>query len=261
MHLLYARFWTKVMADAGLVSFREPFSRLRNQGMIYGSDGQKMSKSRGNVVTPDEVVDRFGADALRCYELFMGPFELDNAWDADGPRGQFRFLSRVWDLAMGATGNDSPEVLRALHQTIRDVTQRIEEFRFNTAVAKLHELVNLLGSAGCSAETVDVLLILLAPIAPHLAEELWSIRKPGQGSIHQQRWPAHDERLAAVSSCALVVQVNGKVRDTLEIALDLPKEEVETLARQSEKVRKFLNGSEIRRVIFVPNKLINLVVG
>jgi len=260
MHLLYARFWTKVMADAGIVDFREPFAKLRNQGMIYGADGQKMSKSRGNVVTPDDVVERYGADALRAYELFMGPFELDNAWDKDGPKGQFRFLNRVWEMAFAPASDDSPEVLQLLHQTIRDVTQRIEDFRFNTAVAKLHELVNLLTDAGCSAQTLDTLLLLLAPIAPHITEELWSLRHPQGGSIHQQPWPAHDEALASVSSCAIVVQINGKVRDTVQAALDLPQEHVEELARSSERVQRFLNGSQIRKVIYVPNKLINLVI-
>jgi len=259
MHLLYARFWTKVMADAGLVNFREPFSKLRNQGMISGADGQKMSKSKGNVVTPDEVVDRYGADALRCYELFMGPFELDNAWDNDGPKGQFRFLNRVWELSFAAPGQDSQATLRILNQTIRDVTERIETFRFNTAIAKLHELVNHLTDQGCSSATVDKLLVLLAPIAPHLAEELWSTRHASSGSVHQQPWPAYDEAAVQVTECAIVVQVNGKVRDTIQAALDLPQAEAESLARSSDKVQRFLNGSQVRKVIYVPNKLINLV--
>ncbi len=261
MHLLYARFWTKVMADAGIISFREPFKKLRNQGMIYGADGQKMSKSRGNVVTPDDVVERWGADALRCYELFMGPFELDNAWDNDGPKGQFRFLNRVWDLAFVAEGSDSPETIHLLHQTIRDVTERIEDFRLNTAVAALHELSNHLREHGCSAKTLDTLLVLLAPIAPHMTDELWSMRHPGEGSIHQQPWPVYDEGLLQVQECAIVVQVNGKVRDTIQAALNLPQAQVEELARSSERVQRFLNGSRIRKVIYVPNKLINLVVG
>jgi leucyl-tRNA synthetase len=261
MHLLYARFWTKVMADAGIISFREPFKKLRNQGIIYGADGQKMSKSRGNVVTPDDVVERWGADALRCYELFMGPFELDNVWDNDGPKGQFRFLNRVWDLAFAPEGSDSPETIRLLHQTIRDVTERIEDFRLNTAVAALHELSNHLRQHGCSAKTLDTLLVLLAPIAPHMTDELWSMRHPGEGSIHQQPWPVYDERLLQVQECAIVVQVNGKVRDTIQAPLNLPQEEVLGLARSSERVQRFLDGSEVRKVIYVPNKLINLVVG
>jgi leucyl-tRNA synthetase len=261
MHLLYARFWTKVMADAGMFSFREPFQRLRNQGMIYGADGQKMSKSKGNVVTPDEVVDKYGADALRCYELFMGPFELDNAWDNDGPKGQFRFLNRVWDLCVAPAGSDSAETLRLLHQTIRDVTERIEDFRFNTAVAALHELSNHIRDHGCSAQTLDTFLVLLAPIAPHMAEELWQMRHPDAGSIHQQPWPTFDEQLLRQEQCAIVVQVNGKVRDTIQAALNLPQPEVEELARASERVKRFLNGSRVRKVIYVPNKLINLVLG
>ncbi|HLQ34269.1 MAG TPA: leucine--tRNA ligase [Chloroflexota bacterium] len=261
MHLLYARFWTKVMADAGIVGFREPFKKLRNQGMIYGADGQKMSKSRDNVVTPDEVVERFGADALRCYELFMGPFELDNAWDNDGPRGQFRFLNRVWELAFAPTGSDSPETIRLLHQTIKDVTERIEDFRLNTAVAAMHELSNHLRDNGCSAGTLDTLLILLAPIAPHMSEELWHERHPDGGSIHQQPWPAYDESLLVVDQCSIVVQVNGKVRDTVQAALNMPQADVEGLARSSPRVQRFLDGSQVRKVIYVPNKLINLVVG
>jgi len=261
MHLLYARFWTKVMADAGLVNFREPFSKLRNQGMISGADGQKMSKSKGNVVTPDEVADRYGADALRCYELFMGPFELDNAWDNDGPKGQFRFLNRAWEVALASPARDSPATPRLLNQTIKDVTERIEDFRFNTAIAKLHELVNHLTDNGCSTSTVDTLLVLLAPIAPHMAEELWASRHPSSGSVHQQPWPVYNEAAVQVTDCAIVVQVNGKVRDTIQAALNLPQADVESLARSSEKVQRFLNGSQIRKVIYVPNKLINLVVG
>ncbi len=261
MHLLYARFWTKVMADAGLVTFREPFRKLRNQGMIYGADGQKMSKSRGNVVTPDDVVERYGADALRCYELFMGPFELDNAWDNDGPKGQFRFLNRVWELAHAARSEDSPETLRLLHQTIHDLSERFEDFRFNTAVAKLHELVNGLEKNGCSDSTLDTLLLLLAPVAPHLAEELWRERHPSQGSVHTQAWPPFDPARLQVETCAVVVQVNGKLRDTIQVAMNLPQEEVERLARSSERVQRFLDGKHVRKVIYVPNKLLNLVAG
>src|SRR5581483_5832197 len=261
MHLLYARFWTKVMADAGLVTFREPFRKLRNQGMIYGADGQKMSKSRGNVVTPDDVVERNGADALRCYELFMGPFELDNAWDNDGPKGQFRFLNRVWELAQAPEGSDSPETLRLLHMAIRDVSERLEDFRFNTAVAKLHELVNAIERHGCSRQTLDTLLILLAPIAPHIAEELWHERYPEAGSVHKRPWPSFDASQLEARRCSIVVQVNGKVRDTIQVAMNLPQEEVERLARSSERVQRCLDGKHVRKVIYVPNKLLNLVAG
>ncbi|HUZ77380.1 MAG TPA: leucine--tRNA ligase [Chloroflexota bacterium] len=263
MHLLYARFWTKVMADAGLVNFREPFARLRNQGVIYGSDGHRMSKSRGNVVTPDEVIETYGADALRCFELFMGPFEMDNFWDEDGPKGQFRFLHRVWELAgshPAGGGGDSPAVLRLLHQTIQDVTERIEDFRFNTVVSKLHELLNALERQGCSGDTVDTLLLLLAPIAPHLTEELWSERHPGEGSIHSRSWPVCDPALLVADTCPLVIQVNGKVRDTLQTSRDLTRDDAEALARASERVQRFLDGHAVQKVIFVPNKLLNLVV-
>ncbi|MDE3076554.1 MAG: class I tRNA ligase family protein, partial [Chloroflexota bacterium] len=230
-------------------------------GIIYGSDGHRMSKSRGNVVTPDEVIDRYGADALRCFELFMGPFELDNAWDPDGPKGQFRFLNRVWELGQSnSPGEDSPDVLQLLHQTIKDVTERLEDFRFNTAVSKLHELLNALEKRGCSAQTVDALLLLLAPIAPHMTEELWHSRHSEGGSIHSKAWPKYDPRLAASVECSIVVQVNGKVRDTIQAALDLPQEQVEELARASERVQRFLDGSQVRKVIYVRNRLINLVV-
>ncbi len=262
MHLLYARFWTKVMADAGLVNFREPFQRLRNQGIIYGADGHRMSKSRGNVVTPDEVIEKYGADALRCFELFMGPFELDNSWDADGPRGQWRFLNRVWEFVQATPAvTDAPEVLQLLHQTIKDVTERLEEFRFNTAVAKLHELLNMLERKPSSAKTADTLLLLLAPLAPHMTEELWQQRHEGQGSIHSQTWPTYDAALAQAQECAIVVQVNGKVRETIQAPLDLPQSQVEEMVRASERVQRFLNGGQIRKIVYVPNKLINLVVG
>ncbi|MHB8620682.1 MAG: leucine--tRNA ligase [Chloroflexota bacterium] len=265
MHLLYARFWTKVMADAGLIDFREPFRKLRNQGIIYGADGHRMSKSRGNVVTPDEVIERYGADALRCFELFMGPFELDNSWDPDGPKGQFRFLNRVWELSQppedGHVRADTPDMLRLLHATIRDVTERLEEFRFNTAVAKLHELVNGLEKHGPSAATVDTLLRLMAPIAPHMTEELWQGRHPEAGSIHSQPWPTYDAAMATAQRASIVIQVNGKVRETIQTELNLTQAEVEALALASEKVQRFLDGSPVRKVIYVPNKLINLVAG
>ena len=213
------------------------------------------------MITPDEVVDHYGADALRCYELFMGPFEMDNAWDNDGPRGQFRFLNRVWEVVQAEPASqDAPEVTQLLNATVKDVTQRLEDFRFNTAIAKLHELVNLLMDRGATVATTDTLLKLLAPIAPHLADELWHERHASGGSIHAQAWPAWDESLLTVSSCAIVVQVNGKVRDTIQVTLDLPQPEVEALARSSEKVQRFVDGAQVRKVIYLPNKLINLVV-
>jgi leucyl-tRNA synthetase len=282
MHLLYARFWTKVLADAGLLPFREPFPRLRSQGIVHAADGKRMSKSRGNVVTPDEVVERHGADALRIYLLFMAPFDRNVIWDEEGILGSKRFLHRAWRLCQAAgepesDGAGSPEIegevalRRAMHKAIRRVTEDIEAFKFNTAVAAMMQFLNTLsgfrereGSSVFSPtfhEATGTLILLLAPFAPHIAEELWAHRG-GDFSVHQQPWPAYDPDLAETASetITLVVQVNGKVRDRIDAPVGIDDDQSRRLALESRQVQRYLDGRPARRVIVVPGKLVSVVV-
>lgn len=273
MHLLYARFFWKVIRDMGLVQGDEPFLRLFNQGQILGPDGQRMSKSRGNVVAPDEQVARYGADAFRCYLMFIGPWDEGGPFGTKGIAGVERWLNRVWNTVLARPKLvDDPQGARGLrrltHQTIRRVSEDLEAFRFNTAIAALMELTNGLSrareggpvDAGAWQEAVESLLLMLAPLAPHIAEELWErIGRPY--SVHTQSWPAWDPDLAREEEITLVVQVNGKVRDRIQVAAGIDEEEAKRVALESAQVRRHLEGQQIRRVIYVPGKLVNIVVG
>jgi leucyl-tRNA synthetase len=273
LHLLYARFWTKVLADAGLLPFREPFARLLNQGQLIAPDGRRMSKSRGNVITPDSMVAAHGADALRVYELFMAPFDQDIQWSAEGIAGSRRFLNRVWALFRETPAGSSPEagrdpeLDRLTHQTIHLVTERLETFRFNTAISALMEFANALGAQQRSGgwETAsfpfaqETLLVLLAPVAPHIAEELW--RRTGhEGSVHQQPWPAWDPALAEPEKLEIAVQVNGRVRAVLVVPAGAGGAEVEALAMAQPKVRQQIGDRPVVKVIYIPGKVLNIVV-
>jgi len=270
MHLLYARFWTKVAFDAGLVPFQEPFAALRNQGMILGADGQKMSKSKGNVITPDEVVEEFGVDALRLYILFMGPFEAELAWDEQGIRGVYRFLGRVRTQAnspvAGGQGGDEAEFSRWMHKTIRKVTRDLDGLQFNTAVAALMEWLNYLQDmpgkvpAALWKEALEAMVRLLSPMAPFLAEELWqgSLGHKGQ-SIHTLPWLSWDEAAIQEAMVTVVVQVNGKVRDRLLLPVGTSEAEAREAALASEKVKKFIAGKTVKNVVVVPGKLVSIV--
>ncbi len=282
MHLLYARFFCKVLFDAGYVGFTEPYATLRNQGMILAEDGQKMSKSKGNVVTPDSVIERYGADSLRVYELFIAPFEQSVAWSDRGVQGCLRFLGRFWNLSgevieaegSGVAAGDAEAetgraLLRTLHKTIRKVTGDIESFRFNTAVSALMELQNealdvwsgarsALTLAQWRALVLDVTR-LLAPMAPHLAEEVWE-RLGETGSALDAAWPAWDEELAADEVVTVVVQVNGKLRDRLSVSVDAERDEVLATARAQVNTARFLDGKEVVKEVYVPGKLVNFVV-
>jgi leucyl-tRNA synthetase len=268
MHLLYARMWTKVMFDAGLIDFREPFLVLRNQGMVWAADGQKMSKSRGNVVTPDSMIEKYGADALRLWELFMGPFEEPTNWNEDGVTGTARFLTRVWTMvrryveAGCPPGAPSPETVRRAHQTIRTVTDHIERQRFNTALAALMDQLNYatrLDPAALGRFAIESYVIMLAPMTPHIAEELW--RALGHdSSVHLESWPTHDPELARDELVTVVVQINGKVRDRLQVGAGTAEEEVRGMALRSEAVVRHLNGKPPRKIIYVPDKLVSIVV-
>jgi leucyl-tRNA synthetase len=280
MHLLYARFFVKALRDMGLLTFDEPFTRLYHQGMVLGPDGQKMSKSRGNVIAPDDVISRYGADAVRCYLMFMGPFDQGGPWNNQGIEGVARFLNRVWSL-LGETmeaQNGHAETTTELgaaaerlrHKTIARVTAEIGELRFNTALAGLMEYVNGLNrlreedpSAVHDARflaAVDELLVLLAPMAPHLAEELWH-RRGHEESIHLQPWPEFDAALTVDDIVTLVIQVNGKVREKLEVVAGLSDEEARELVLSSAKVQAALGGRAPKKFIYVRDRNLANVVG
>jgi leucyl-tRNA synthetase len=278
MHLLYARFWTKVMYDAGLVDFKEPFATLRNQGMLHASDGRRMSKSRGNVITPDEVIAQHGTDALRVYILFMGPFDADVFWDDSGIRGATRFLERYWRVATmrvasGASQSHNRAVAdshtRMMHRTIKRVTEDFEQFKFNTAVAALMEYVNFLANDQDQAIPDDVwhrgietLTLLLAPVAPFVTEEVWQEVLGHKGrSVHEADWPEYDETWLASETVTLVVQVNGKVRTRLEVPAGMSEAEVQAAVVKDEKVRQWTNGRPVHKWVIVPNRLVNVVTG
>ena len=275
MHLLYSRFWTKALYDLGYVPFIEPFTRLRNQGMILAPDGkEKMSKSKGNVITPDEVVADFGGDALRAYEMFISDFEQATPWSTAGLGGTFRWLRKAWDLllapsdrpaASGATAQADRDLRRVMHKTIRKVALDIEEFRFNTVISALMEFTNAVVDAqnqvsdAVYEETRDTLLLLMTPVAPFMAEEVWA-RKGRAYSIHQQKWPPYDEKLAADEVMVLPVQVNGKLRDRVELPVSASEQEVKDAALKLENVQRHLAGKTPTQIIYVPKRLVSIVV-
>jgi leucyl-tRNA synthetase len=276
MHLLYSRFWTKVMYDAGVTPFHEPFSKLMNQGMLLASDGQKMSKSRPQtVVIPETVIARYGADAVRCYEMFMGPFDQEVQWSQEGLAGLARFLNRVWDLVMavgvgqqgaGARGADDAALRKMVHKTIKRVTYDLDRLHFNTMIAALMEYVNYMQDARSQdisgaawQEAIEALLLMLAPSAPHLAEELWQrLGKPY--SIHQQAWPVFDPALIVEDQITLIVQVGGKVRDKLTLPAGVSEAEAKEAALSSDRIKHWTAGKTIGNVVYVPGKLINISV-
>ncbi len=276
MHLLYARFFTKALRDLGLVKFDEPFLRLFNQGLILGEDHEKMSKSRGNVVNPDEFVSRLGADAVRTFLMFIGPWDQGGSWSTAGIQGISRWLVRLWtigerdasELGDGFDQAAVDELARVTHKTIRRATNDLDRFQFNTTIAALMEFSNHLnrvwdaGSVDGASwrSAVESLLVLAAPIAPHIAEELWE-RTGHEYSIHQQSWPAWDETLVQDQEITLVLQVNGKVRDRLTVPSDIAEEQAKEMALANERVQAQIDGKAVRRVIYVPGKLVNVVVG
>ncbi len=274
MHLLYTRFFTKVMRDMGLVDFDEPMLRLFNQGIILGPDGYRMSKSRGNVINPDDVVAQYGADTVRAYLMFIGPWEEGGPWNSQGIEGVWRFLNRVWKVVLEpkpevegqATEEGITELRRKTHQTIKKVTEDMEAFAFNTMIAALMEFNNYLIKAKETPvvhteaweEAIEALLLMLAPPCPHIAEELWT-RTGRPYSVHQQSWPTWSEELAAEEVFTLVVQVNGKLRDRLEVPVDITEEEAKELALASDGAQRHLKGLEVKKVIYVPGRVVNIV--
>jgi leucyl-tRNA synthetase len=269
LHLLYARFWHKVLFDLGVVPQDEPFTKLFHQGIILGEDGDKMSKSRGNVVSPDTIIASHGADTLRLYLMFLGPLEAMKPWNPRGIEGVHRFLQKIWRELIAPDGSinarasasvDSPELLKLLHETIKKVGEDIENLRFNTAISQMMIFANAIQKApGVTRESGLIFLQLLAPFAPHFAEELWS-RLGGQGSIMRAPWPAFDPSRLAASEVKLVFQVNGKHRGDQLVPVGITQESAVQLAMANSRVAPFLAGKTITRVIFVPTKILNIVV-
>ena len=300
LHLLYARFWHKVLFDLGHVSTPEPFFKLVNQGLILGEDGQKMSKSRGNVVNPDDVLVEYGADAFRLYEMFMGPLEMVKPWNTQGVAGVYKFLGRVWRLFVDETSETdfeqaetlttktqsyeellsliklnvaikdvsaTPAQLKTLHACIKKVTEDLDGMRFNTAISAMMVFVNdAIAWETKPAAVLREFLILLAPFAPHLAEELWQIHstpdsRPSTASLPYSPWPTFNPALLVESEIEIPVQVNGKLRDVIKVPADADNAAIEAAALASEKAKPYLAGKTIKKVIVVPKKLVNIAVG
>lgn len=273
LHLLYARFWHKVLFDLGVVDTKEPFQKLVNQGMILGTNGEKMSKSRGNVINPDDIVNEFGGDTLRIYEMFMGPLEATKPWNTNGVEGSYRFLSRIWRLfineetgalnskiADGTDGAD-PAFIRTWHKTIKKVTEDIEGFRFNTAISQLMIFINeAYKTEVLPRQAMENFVQLLAPLAPHIAEELWQ-RLGYQESITYAAWPTYDESLTVDAEAEIVIQVNGKIVCRANVAADADEEAMQQKAMSLANVQDAIAGKTVRKVIAVKGRLVNIVVG
>lgn len=275
LHLLYSRFFTKALHDMGHIHFDEPFQRLFHQGMVLGSDGQKMSKSRGNVEAPDKYVEKYGADTVRCYMMFIGPFEAGGLFRADNLEGIWRFLNRVWSLTNdAATEHANPQetaeakaIERLRHKTIKRVTEDLNNFHFNTALAALMEFNNALikqqhndvAHSVTYQRALETLLQLLSPFAPHITEELWH-QSNHTTSIHVTDWPIYSEEMTQDETFTLVMQINGKVRERIEVAADINEEEVRTLALNNERMQSFIGDSKLVKIIYVPGRLVNVVV-
>jgi leucyl-tRNA synthetase len=267
LHLLYARFWHKVLYDLGVVPTKEPFQKLFNQGMILGENNEKMSKSKGNVVNPDEIVESHGADTLRLYEMFMGPLEASVAWSTKGLDGARRFLDRVWRLIVNEDGSLSEKVVdgdnkaldKVYHQTVKKVSEDFENLRFNTAISQMMVFINEAYKADTLPKAyVEGFVKLLSPICPHIAEELWE--KLGHNdTITYEPWPTYDESKLVDNEVEIVLQVNGKVRSKMMVSRDATREQLEELALQDEKIKELIEGKTVRKVIAVPGKLVNIV--
>jgi leucyl-tRNA synthetase len=262
LHLLYARFWHKFLFDIGAVSEREPFKKLRNVGLILAEDGTKMSKSKGNTVSSEDVIDEFGVDTLRVYEMFMGPFFDAISWNTKGVNGTSRFLRRVWDFCLSNKDNNlelDKDILIEENILIKKVTSDIEEMKFNTAISAFMEFLNFAEKKKVSKKTIQTFLKLLSPFAPHISEELWQLLG-NEHFISIEKWPSYSEELTKKDTMELVIQVNGKVREKIEVSSDLKEEELKEIALRSEKVIKWIQGKEIRKMIFIPPKLISIVI-
>jgi leucyl-tRNA synthetase len=274
MHLLYARMWTKVMQDEGLIDFSEPFKQLLNHGMILAPDGTKMSKSKGNTIEPDVLIEQgYGADAIRVMELFIGPWNQKAAWSVEGMGGSFRFLQRVWVLVhefnetqRSVEQSSNEALLKVTHKTIKSVSDDMSTLGFNTAIASLMEMTNALYklksdnfASGEWKFALESLVQMLAPFAPHMSEELWQ-QLGHDDSIHTSIWPKYDEQYLVDDTVTIVVQVNGKLRAQLQLPAGVSEEQAVEAAQANEKIAAAVDGAEIKKTIFVKDKLVNFVV-
>ena len=265
LHLMYARFFTKVLEKLKYIDFKEPFSKLRHQGMILAEDGRKMSKSFGNIINPDEIVERFGADTMRIYEMFMGPLADSKPWNTQNIMGARRFIERIWRLQIKVKNQKSSldknkELDTLLHQTIKKVGSDIENLKFNTAISQMMILMNALEKATVvNLSSYKILVQLVAPFAPHVAEELWQ-KMGGTDSVHKKEWPQFDESHIIAETYTIVVQINGKVRAKFEASTDLSEAQIKEKSLSMERIRKCLSGKKPQRIIYVFGKIVNIVV-
>lgn len=260
LHLLYSRFWHKFLYDIGVVPTSEPYKKRTSHGMILGENGEKMSKSRGNVVNPDEIVDAYGADTMRLYEMFIGDFEKAAPWNSDSIKGCKRFIEKFWNLQEKVVDGDeyTPQMEALMHKTIKKVTYDIDNLKANTAIAAMMTLVNELSAKGCNKAELKTLTILLNPFAPHVTEEMWDVMNFG-GMVNQAKWPEYDEEKTKENDVEIVIQIMGKVRAKITVPVDMAKDDVLVAAKAEPKIAELLEGKEIKKEIYVPGKLVNFV--
>lgn len=260
LHLLYSRFWHKFLYDIGVVPTSEPYQKRTSHGMILGENGEKMSKSRGNVVNPDEIVDTYGADTMRLYEMFIGDFEKAAPWNSDSIKGCKRFIEKFWNLQEKVVDGDeyTPEMEALMHKTIKKVTYDIDNLKANTAIAAMMTLVNELSAKGCNKAELKTLTILLNPFAPHVTEEMWDVMNFG-GMVNQAKWPEYDEEKTKENDVEIVIQIMGKVRAKITVPVDMTKDDVLATAKAEPKIAELLDGKEIKKEVYVPGKLFNFV--
>ena len=260
LHLLYSRFWHKFLYDIGVVPTSEPYQKRTSHGMILGENGEKMSKSRGNVVNPDEIVDTYGADTMRLYEMFIGDFEKAAPWNSDSIKGCKRFIEKYWNLQEKVVDGDeyTPDMEALMHKAIKKVTEDIDNLKANTAIAAMMSLVNELTSKGCNKAELKTLTILLNPFAPHVTEEMWEVMSFG-GMVNQAEWPKYDEEKTKENNVEIVLQIMGKVRAKITVPVDMAKDDVLAAAKAEPKMAELLAGKEIKKEIYVPGKLVNFV--
>lgn len=260
LHLLYSRFWHKFLYDIGVVPTSEPYQKRTSHGMILGENGEKMSKSRGNVVNPDEIVDTYGADTMRLYEMFIGDFEKAAPWNSDSIKGCKRFIEKYWNLQEKVVDGDefTPEMEALMHKTIKKVTYDIDNLKANTAIAAMMTLVNELYAKGCNKAELKTLTILLNPFAPHVTEEMWDVMGFG-GMVNQAKWPSYDEAKTQENDVEIVIQIMGKVRAKITVPVDMTKDDVLATAKAEPKIAELLDGKEIKKEVYVPGKLVNFV--
>ena len=260
LHLLYSRFWHKFLYDIGVVPTSEPYQKRTSHGMILGENGEKMSKSRGNVVNPDEIVDTYGADTMRLYEMFIGDFEKAAPWNSDSIKGCKRFIEKYWNLQEKVVDGDeyTPEMEAIMHKTIKKVTYDIDNLKANTAIAAMMSLVNELSAKGCNKAELKTLTILLNPFAPHVTEEMWDVMNFG-GMVNQAKWPEYDEEKTKENDVEIVIQIMGKVRAKITVPVDMTKDDVLAAAKAEPKIAELLDGKEIKKEVYVPGKLVNFV--